>query len=185
MEKNGENPTDLTKVIQIFKDCRDRSFQQVPGGYPQPDAEKDIAMPLETYRTACQTVEAEELLPQTLMNRFLKSVDNVPLPKLAKRYPSGAKICLAFVPVQIRGVPGVELHMLEVDSKGLTRGYTFDPGYYFLVLPAEIQSKCTFRVPNYENFNYPTEAERDELKKRLIEALDSLKALVDKKNKAA
>lgn len=185
MEDDEKNPTELTQIIKIFKGCSDRAFQPVAGGYPEPDKENDKPMDLDKYRIACQTADKDELLPDSLKEVFLKKIEKSALTTLAKKYPGGAKICLAFVPVQSHGVPDVEVKMLEVDARGLTYGYTMDPGYYFLVLPSEIQKECTFRVPQYENFNYPTEKERDELKKRFEQAWDNLKHLVDKKKKAA
>ncbi|MCA9374117.1 MAG: hypothetical protein R3B71_06205 [Candidatus Gracilibacteria bacterium] len=178
-ESNDRPESYLADAIEKFEACEKRTFQRVPDSErPEPDPEQDVPMNLTAYKQACREAEADEILSENLKQSIINSIQNADNKNLTRRYPTGQRLFFALVPKLSLNEPTVEFYQLYVTSKGLTYGYTPDPGYYYKLLPTEVQEACTFQVPFYDNMHYPTDDERQELIARASEAFDNLKRLL-------
>jgi hypothetical protein len=155
--------------------------------------EKPEALKIENCRAEIQALELNEILPKTLLEEEERFIDTADNKEFIKRYGSGARFCLNLVTVGKDGMPMTKADLAknkhfkrtEVYRDGLTYNTGLDPGYYFLISPKEIQSDvlqggCTFTVPLYEQFAYPTRTEKDVVKRSFRQAFLNLKALIDK-----
>lgn len=174
VDRPDEKPA-LTVVLDLFKECYDRAFRQVASDpLPQPDPVKDKPIDLTVYQNAIATLDLDFPTLQKQYDQLYNFVSKADAKSFMSKFPSGQKFCLNLIPQYSGGIPTADLSLSQVSAKGLTYGPSSDPAYYFLNFPEEIQKKCTFYVSTYQNPHVLFTEEREEIKRALETAWNSL-----------
>ena len=146
------------------------------------------AFGLEVYKVACSDLlPVQEILPRALRDACEKFFRDQDSKQMAAAFPSGMRICLAVIPFTTSGIPLEQEEMkghgyfriLGLRDDGLTYGFSSEPGYYFPLLPAEIQNDCSFQVPYYQH-GTPSTEDLALLKERFMKCFDALKKLIER-----
>lgn len=184
-----ENTPSLVIVGEKLKNAAERASRFNDSNFAQmrPDPEQDNPIDLAEYADACRTLDCAELLPKKLEDMLLQRLDGLASNQVSGKYPSGHKFCLAVFPTSDHGIPFDEeslnefrhFHQLLLQARGLSYGFGNFPGYYFRLLPKEIQEQCTFEAPKYKFDNFVSPEEKQMLKERILQAFRNLKKLVD------
>ena len=184
-----ENIPSLATVGEKLRKAAERASQFNDGNFAQmrPDPDQDNPIDLAEYADACRTLDCAELLPQKLEEMLIQRLDGLASNQVTRKYPSGQKFCLAVFPTSDHGIPFDEENLKEfrhfnqlmLQARGLTYGYGNYPGYYFRLLPKEIQDQCSFEAPKYKFENFASPEEMQLLKEKMLQAFHNLKRLVD------
>jgi len=191
--ETSENTSMLMEMADSFMGEMDRCGRVKSETGRMTPPEKPEAMKLENCRAAVHELDLTEVLMKKLLEEEEEFIDKADLKKFINRYCSGAKICLGVVAFGKDGMPMTKKDLdqnkhfkrMEVRHDGLTYNTGLDAGYYYSLLPEEIQKDiseggCTFTVPYYEHFAYPSKPETAAVKKAFRRAFENLKALIDK-----
>ncbi len=177
-ERIERDENNLTLVVDTIKKVIDRSDQRLEPG------ESIKPLPLKVLQEAFNEITTEELVPNSLLNYWIQLVDKSSPKDLAAIFGSCEKYCFMVIPVS--GETGEPLTENDIKRKkhfyrlkiitadGLTRGFSGRDCYLFPVIPAETQASCVFEAPYYQNFVWPSPQEKEELKKRIINAFKNL-----------
>lgn len=152
----------------------------------RPDPKEDNPIPLYEFSDACRTLDTEDLLPEKLEEMLMASIDAMTPYQIAHQYKTGKKFCLAVFPTDDLGVPfdresmnGYQhFRLLKLEARGLTYGFGSIPGYYFRLLPTEIQEQCVFEPPQYKFGNFASPQEIIDLKEMMRQSFQNLKRLI-------
>jgi len=179
----------LIEIGLFFAKEFDRSLKIIQHKIKKDKPEKKNVIDLERLKQACRELDIEPIIPEALVERYREIINSNDVKTVANIFPSGKAICLAVIPFTTSGIPLQKreiadfryFYILKIGYQGITEGFSFNPGYYYDLLPKEIQEQCTFNVPIYEN-ELPNKKEIEIINNAFLTAINNLKQLLEAKD---
>jgi hypothetical protein len=145
------------------------------GKFPSPEEHRAVS--LDEYIAANRSLGMDNFSKELIFKRLSAEEDaaEVSLSSCLTAFPPGSKQCIVSIPFTINGFTldaarisaGDFLKRLTVREGGLTEGFLHNPGYFYDLLPKEIQEHCSFIVPPYTG----------QTKRELIAHIDNISKL--------